>query len=119
MAAYTLDAVIASTIMLAALAVAAMYSMTSYTVPPPPDRVLGMLVRDPGFVGAVYDGDTAKVKAYLDSFCPLPYTFTVYEGSNVVMKVGEDVQGIAATAELIGWRGVKRVYLLSLRGCRL
>ena len=111
---YTLDAGFAAAIiLLTVLVVAATRTWTPDLAAP--EEELAELLKEPGFINAVYEGDSRTIEAYLNSFLSCPYNFTVYSGGSKVLSVGTEVQGVAAVAELPGWRGTRRVLVVSLR----
>lgn len=115
MNAYTIDAIIAATILLTTILTAAAVKPYYTIVYEPPEDLLGELIDEPGFVNAVYACDVKTLQAYLNSFTDKPYNLTVWEGDTIVCTAGVEVDGLSATATLRGWNGTDRILIVSLR----
>lgn len=112
---YTLDAIIATTIILTTILTVASVKPYYAVVYEPPEDLLGKLIAEPGFVNAVYACDVKTLQAYLNSFTSAPYNLTVWEGDSIVCTAGVNIEGLAASATLRGWNGTNRVLIVSLR----
>ena len=114
---YTLDAVVAASLILATVAVLTAARSVHLTLgQAPPDEVLSVLLNEPGFVNAVYSGDADTLRAMLDALIPWPYNLTVYtlEGEKV-LSVGVELEGVAAVAIIPGWNGTLHPLVVSLK----
>ena len=112
---YTLDAIIAATILLTTILTVASVKPYYTIVYNSPEDLLGELIAEPGFLNAVYSCDVKTLQAYLNSFTDAPYNLTVREGDKIVCTAGVNIEGLAATATLRGWNGTNRVLIVSLR----
>jgi len=113
--AYTLDAIIAATILLTTILTAASVKPYYTIIYKAPEDLLGELISEPGFVNAVYGCDVKTLQAYLNSFTEKPYNLTVWEGNNIICTAGVNIDGLAASATLRGWNGTDRTLIVSLR----
>ena len=116
--ALTLDALVAATILVAA-AIASLY-LASLAAPPhasglsPPDAVLARLLRDPGFVNALYARDLDSLSAYLASL-GRPARLVAYdEDGEAVIELGPPIEGLAAHGYLTGYNGTLEVLRVCL-----
>jgi len=82
-----------------------------------PDKVLGVLCMDEDFLQAVYSMDLSRVEAILNSYLGMvPYNLTVYDVSgNVLLTVGQSVEGISAVIMIPGINGTLKPIIISLK----
>jgi len=107
--AHLLDAMVASTVLLI-FAIACMSVLSKPSLAPspePPSDALAVLARDPSFVRAVYQLDSTslaqRVRAVVGS---KPFKLTICDSKgSALLKVGEDVEGVAAVLVLSGYNG--------------
>ena len=107
--AHLLDAMVASTVLLI-FAVTCMNVLSKPSLAPPPEPpsdALATLARDPSFVRAVYQLDSTslaqRVRAVVGS---KPFKLTICDSKgSALLKVGEDVEGVAAVLVLSGYNG--------------
>jgi len=114
--AHLLDAFIASFVLLFfAVACMSVLSKPSQAPPPePPGDALAALARDPSFVRAVYKNDSVFLAQHVRAFVgSRPFKLTVCSSNgDLLLKVGEDVEGVAAVVVLSGYNGdVNRRYV--------
>jgi hypothetical protein len=116
--AHLLDAIVASSVLLIfVIACMGVLSRPPLAPPPePPGDALAVLAQDPSFVEAVYQLDSASlaqhVRAVVDS---KPFKLVVCDSTgNQLLKVGEDVEGIAAVVVLLGYNGDVNARVISL-----
>jgi len=80
-----------------------------YLAPPPepPSDALAVLAQDPSFVKAVYQLDSASLAQHVRAVVgSKPFKLVVCDSAgNQLLKVGEDVEGIAAVVVLSGYNG--------------
>jgi len=114
--AHLLDAFIASFVLLFfVVACMSVVSKPSLAPPPePPGDALAALARDSSFIRAVYKNDSASLAQHVRAVVGLrPFKLTVCNSNgDLLLKVGEDVEGIAAVVVLSGYNGdVNRRYV--------
>ena len=72
---------------------------------------------DEDFLQAVYSMDLSRVEAILNTYLGMiPYNLTVYDANgNILLTVGEDVEGISAVIMIPGINGTLRPIIISLK----
>ncbi|RLE91372.1 MAG: hypothetical protein DRN04_12940 [Thermoprotei archaeon] len=112
---YTLDALVALLVLVLALSVCL---QIGYLKPPqvkyPSDaeRILGILLESYEIQNAVYRNDPETIKAYLESMLPkgAEYFLAVFdENWKLLFKIGVEVDGVPAVAQLTGVNGTLEV----------
>jgi hypothetical protein len=116
--AHLLDAIVASSVLLIfAIACMGVLSRPPLAPPPePPGDALAVLAQDPSFVRAVYQLDSASLAQHVRAVVgSKPFKLTVCDSNgNLLLKVGEDIEGIAAVVVLSGYNGDVNVKYVSL-----
>jgi hypothetical protein len=107
--AHLLDAIIASSLLLI-FAVACMSVLSRHPLalsPEPPSDALAVLAQDSSFVRAVYQLDSAFLAQHVRAVVGLkPFKLVVCDSSgNQLLKVGEEVEGVAAVVVFSGYSG--------------
>jgi hypothetical protein len=107
--AHLLDAIVASSVLLIfAIACMGLLSRPPLAPPPePPSDALAVLAQDPSFVRAVYQLDSASLAQHVRAVVgSKPFKLVVCDSAgSQLLKVGEDVEGIAAVVVLSGYNG--------------
>ena len=116
--AHLLDAMVASmALLIFSVACMSVLSKPSLAPPPePPSDALAVLARDPSFVRAVYQLDSTSLAQHVRAVIgPRPFKLTICDSNgNALLKVGEDVEGVAAVLALSGYNGDVDVRYVSL-----
>ena len=118
--AHLLDAIVASSVLfIFAIACMGVLSRPPLAPPPePPSDALAVLAQNPSFVRAVYQQppDSASLAQHVRAVVgSKPFKLTVCDSNgNLLLKVGEDVEGIAAVVILSGYNGDVNVRYVSL-----
>ena len=106
---HLLDAIVASSVLfIFAIACMGLLSRPPLAPPPePPSDALAVLAQDPSFVKAVYQLDSASLAQHVRAVVgSKPFKLVVCDSAgNQLLKVGEDVEGIAAVVVLSGYNG--------------
>ena len=115
---FIIDAVIASLlVVITVLDLFLIQQLNVTKINKAPDDVLGVLCMDEDFLQAVYSLDLSRVEAILNSYLGMvPYNLTVYDADgNILLTVGENVEGISAVIMIPGINGTLRPIIISLK----